>query len=339
MCRLVEGANRRKAIYCGLIYGFLILMVGLRHHTMGVDLAGYLKSYDRLHQMSWKEVLGLESYLNYEKGYIIFNKIIAFFTFGNKQIFLLSCTFLTVFPVAYIIYKKSDDVLLSTVIYLGLPVFLLCFSGLRQSIALGICFYALKFVEHKKFWHFLICVLFASFFHYTAMVFLAVYFFYHLQIPGKVRVIFLALFPIVFLFRKQLFTLLSLLFKKNAILTSTGAYTLMIIFIMIYVFLLIFFYGDKDPKVNGYMNVFFMACLSQIFSTVYDTAIRVGYYFMFSLVLLLPMALMRLKDRRYAILIRYAVILCFVIFFFDSALDSSWARAYPYYFFWQTIPY
>ena len=335
----MEGVKRRKAIYLCLVYGFLILMVGFRHHTMGVDLAGYLKSYERLHGMSFWEVLSLKSYLNYEKGYIIFNKIIAFFSFGSKQFFLLICSFLSLFPIAKTIYEKSEDALLSTVIYLGLPVFLLQYSALRQGIALAICFWAMRFVEDKKFWRFLLFVVIASFFHYTAVVFLAVYFFYHLQIPGKIRVIFLALFPIVFVVRKQLFTLFSLLFKKNAILTSTGAYTLMIIFIMIYIFLLIFFYGDKDPKVNGYMNVFFMACLSQIFSTVYDTAIRVGYYFMFSLVLLLPMALTRLKDRRYAILIRYAVILCFVIFFFDSALDSSWARAYPYYFFWQTIPY
>ena len=289
--------------------------------------------------MSWGEVIALDSYLNYEKGYVLFNKLIAMLTFGNEQIFLTICCLIATIPVGYTIYRKSQDTLLSTVVYLGLPIFLIQYSALRQGIALGLCFLALHLIEDKKFWRFLLLIFVATWFHYTSAVFIAAYFLYHIRIPGKVRWVLLGLLPIVYVFRSRLFSVLSLLLKSNAEVTQTNAITMIIVFSAIDVFVMLMFHGDDDnERANGYMNLFFAACLCQIFSGVYSTAMRVGYYFMISLVILLPMAVGKLKDERLALLARWGIIAGFVWFAFDSITGSSWAMAYPYYAFWQTIP-
>lgn len=335
--KMISDKHVRKGVCCFVVFTAILLLVGLRHPTMGLDLAGYLQSYHRLHDMSWTDVFALDSYLNYEKGYVIFNKIIATITFGSEQIFLFVCAMLATVPIGYTIYKKSQDTLLSTVIYLALPIFLIQYSALRQGIALGICFLSLTFIEEKKFWRFVMLILLATCFHYTSVLFVLAYVVYHVRIPEKARWGLLLLFPVVFVFRLPLFNMLSRLLKTGAVATQTNAVTMMLVFCMIYIFIVFLFHGEnEDAQANGYMNLFFCACICQIFSGVYSTAIRVGYYFMIALVLLLPMAIGRIKDERIALILRWGIIVCFVWFAFDSIIDSSWAKAYPYYFFWQT---
>lgn len=324
-----------KTAYCAVIFISVILILGLRHPLMGIDLPGYLKSFHRLTEYSWQEILSLETYLNYEKGYVIFNKLIGDLTCQNEQLFLLICAAVSTIPVWYIIWKKSDDVLLSSIIYLGLPIFILQFSGLRQCIALGLCFYSIVWIEKKKIIRFLCLVLLACCFHTTAIIFVLAYFVYHIHISEKIRWFTLILFPIVYFIRVPLFVVLSLIFKENAVITQTNAVTMMLVFFMIYIFVIFLSHGKNDKRINGYLNIFLCACLCMIFSGVYSTAIRIGYYFSFSLVLLLPLVISQMRDRRWAFIFRCVIIMCFIWFAFDSITDSYWAMAYPYYPYWE----
>ena len=54
-------------------------MLALRHQSMGIDLRytkyfGYLGRFDAIAETSWSDVFDV-SIANYEKGYIIFNKL------------------------------------------------------------------------------------------------------------------------------------------------------------------------------------------------------------------------------------------------------------------------
>lgn len=332
---LDSDKERKRRLYIILIFSMIIFVVGLRHPTMGMDLTGYLKSYGRLYDMSWQSVIELNSYLNYERGYILFNKLMGMLTLGNEQLFLFVCAMLATVPVGYTIYKKSEDILLSTLIYLGLPIFLIQYSALRQGIALGMCFYALNLIEDKKLWRFLLLIFLATLFHYTSIVFIVAYFIYHIRITDTMRTVLLLLLPIVFVFRSQLFTLLSVILKNDVIATQTNAITMTIVFVLIYIFMMVLFHGSESRKVNGYMNIFFCACLCLIFSGVYSTAIRVGYYFMIALVFILPIAIRRIRDPRHTLLLRLVIMTCFIWFSLDSIIGTYWAEAYPYFFFWQ----
>lgn len=337
-CKTVKLKNR---IMCWICFVLLTSLLALRHETMGVDLmhdnnySGYLYSYDKLGAMSWIEVLKLDSYVNYERGFIIFNKLIHFLSGGSRQIFLAVCAVFSILPIALVFDQKSSSPALSFIIYMALPVFLLAFSGLRQSIAIAISLYSLIMIQKKKPLFFVLLILLATTFHRTAWVFLIAYPAYHLRLNFSVRVFSAFLAPVFYIFRYPLFKIFSSLLKNDATIDNNNAITLLLVFFAIY-FFCIFFMDDSEEQ-NGYLNLFFLAILCQTFSGLYSTAIRIGYYFMMLLPLLLPLTISGMKKKNDRVLTTATVLVCFVVFTLFCLSKDSFAETNPYYFFWEQI--
>lgn len=305
---------------------------------MGIDLGygtnyGYLASFNYLSKLSIKEIITMDGYLNYEKGYILLNSIIGLIS-KNQQFFLACCAFISLFPISYIIWKKSDSVCLSYIIYVGLPVFLLLFSGIRQSIAIGLCFYSIKYIQEKKLFRFVAIVIIAMFFHSSSVVFLVAYPIYHLKMSFQKRIVSIMVMPIVYIFRTPLFMFLGSFFKDNMQLDNNGSIKLLLLFIIIYLFCVMF--GSSDEEENGYLNLFYCACLCQIFANLYSTALRVGYYFAIFLILLLPKVLDNMKNKEDATILKVVIGIFFIWFALNNLETSSWALSNPYIFFWET---
>lgn len=348
-------------------FALIFFMFALRHQSMGVDLGygktytGYLWAFERINTYSWAEVLGLESFLNYEKGYVVFMKLVGSF-WNNKQFFLAVCAFCSVFPVAAVIRRKSPDVTFSFFIYMALPVFTLVFSGLRQAIALGLCFYAMLFVEEQKPIRFVLTVFLACFFHFSAILFYVVYPLYWIKTNFQLRLLTVLALPVVFIFRVPLFKIAGPFLGAYEP-DYNGATTLMLVFIAIYVVASSYF--EWNDKVSRYLNIFYVACVVQIFGNISSVASRVGYYFMMVLILMLPQAIedysgkditlgmqyiegsvscgemLRNPERTNSIGFKMAVKAVIVLFFCAwgvvNLYTTSWACSNPYYWFWQNI--
>lgn len=322
-----------------LLFFCLFLLFALRHPSMGNDLHygsgnGYLGSFSLISSFSWKKVFLIEKFMNYEKGYILFNKLVSIFS-KNQQFFLAVVAFLGLYPIYQLFKKNSALPMLSYVIYFGLPVFLMMFSGLRQVLAMGICLAAFTYVRQKKPIKFVALVLLATFFHSSAFVFLVVYPLYYLKMNKKRRVISLFVLAVIYLLKAPLFKVLSVLFKDSVQVQETGALTLLIVFVLIYIFCTIF--SSQDQELNGYMNLFYMACVAQCFAGVHELAMRVGYYFMMFLPLLLPKLIAEMSNKTDRKIVTAGVFVCFGLYGLYSLSTSFWADAVPYYFFWQKI--
>lgn len=331
-----NSSKKEKKIKVVSFIGFItyFLILALRHPSMGVDLGyqrayGYLRSFDIIGDMGWLETLFIGSFLNYETGYIFFNKIVASICL-DQQFFLAICALLSYAPIYYIIYKYSKMPSLSYIIYLGLPVAILAFSGLRQSIAIGLCYIAFKYIKEKEIFKFIVLVSLASTFHSSAMMFLFTYPLYYLKLKNTTKLGSIVAIIVCYILRYPLFDILSKLFKENAIADNNSAVTLFLVFVSIYVYTLIF--GENTPEVNGYRNIFYVACLCQSFGGVYSTAIRVGYYFMIPLMLLLPEILYRKTKQN--IIMASVIGLCFIAFGLYSFSRGSWAMTNPWIPFW-----
>ena len=331
-------------VFSVIFFISLLLIIGLRHPSMGHDLRygsfnGYLGSFDIIGNMSWQSVWKIEVFLNYEKGFIVFCKIVSSI-WHNTQFFLFVSAFLTLFPVFLFIYKKSEDVRLSSIIYMGVPAFLITYSGVRQGIAIGICFLALLFLQAKRKKTsailFILLVLLASTFHTSAILFLLALPLYYLKGTKEARWISVCFLPIIYVFRYQLFYVLSKIFKEEATTTDTGSFTLLLVFVGIYIVCIIFSNTD-DREYNWYMNMFYVACVCQIFSGIYDTAMRLGYYFMIFLALLLPKLIAHMKNKNDKILFNLGVAVAFGAFALYSIYKTPWAMAYPHHFFWEVF--
>ena len=331
----------RKTKKYGAVLGciLLVLLLALRHQSMGVDLdykseIGYLASFDKINKFTWAEVFTLQ-WRNYERGYILYNKLIGFI-WNERQFFLAVSALVAILPIAIVIYKKSVNTFFSYIVYMGLPVFLMSFSGIRQSIAIGICFLSVLFIQDKKWIKFIVAVLVASLFHYSAFIFLVAYPLYYLKFNKNGRVFSLLLIPIIYLLRYPLFTILSKLFKDEAIANDTGAVTLLLVFCLIYAFC--FLFSGKDKETNGYLNLFYLACVCQVFGNVYQLAMRVGYYFMIFAILLIPKVIQEMNDdEETKSVVELVVFLAFIAYGLYALRNSSWAQTYPYNWFWTQI--
>ena len=344
-CATEKNEKRKTALYY-LPVTFLVFLMGFRNQEMGVDLKGYLPSFERLTSYSWDRIITMQSFLNYEKGYIVFNKIIGSI-YPDRQFFLFCCAAISILPVSIYIYKTSKIPLVSLALYLGLPCFLTVFSALRQAIAISICAISLLFIKNKKPLVFVILVLLAVTFHSSAILFLVAYPLYHYKPSRTLRMISVVLLPTAYLFRVPLFLILSKLIKDGAGIDNNNSITLFLVFTSVYIFSILFVEKTDDIN-NGWLNIFWAACFCQALAGLNNIAIRVGYYFMIPLIILLPNiilannrmqksgAIIVISNKKQRLLIIGSIYLCFVAFGIFTLKTGSWTRSNPYYWFWES---
>ena len=333
----LEQRKKRTAIYVTMIP---VLVVALRHPSMGLDLGygrsfGYLASFRAFSQYSLGALLRLAGWQNYEWGYILFNRILGYIS-TDYQCLLIGCAIASIVPIGIMIWKNSEDPVFAMIVYLGLPCVLVPFSALRQGIAIGICCMAYPLIQKKQRIKFILLVLFASLFHYSAFFFAIAYPLYHLKLSRTVRMASIPALAVVFVGRYPLFAIFSKIFKKSAAIEQTGAFTLMLVFALVYAFCVMFVHTEED---KGFLNVFYMACVAQCFGGVYSIAIRVGYYFMPVLVIALPNIIRNMSNPNNQKISRTCVMAAFAIYGLYSFYSSGkgWAMTYPYHFYWSEL--
>lgn len=343
--------NVSKNVFCVFVFIMWAVIIGLRHPTMGFDLRygstnGYWGMYDIIGKATWREVFN-DSFAHYERGYIIFNKVLYIFS-KNAQFLLIVTAIITMAAIMWLIYKYSDSPLISVIVYLALPVFLINFSGVRQAIAVAITIFSFRFIKEKRLIPFILMVLLANTFHASAIIFLAAYPVYYVKTQKNIlKIGSVLLLPIVYVFRIPIFNVLVSLLGKEETAQATNSFMLLLFFAMIYIFCLVF--EEDDPEQIGYRNLFYVACIFQMFSGINNLAMRFGYYFMVYLVLLFPkviniqnieVKMLKAKTRQLTMhnnsMIMYGAIFMFFLWWgLNSIRTSSWAETYPHYFYWQ----
>lgn len=344
---LLGYCNYRRRVRTGytfrfiawLCFGLVFSLLAFRHPSMGRDLGyysesgtGYLQSFSYIASSKWEVFCSIRNYLNYEYGFVLLNRLVGVL-WENSQFFLSVCAMLSLAPVAQVIAEKSCSPVLSWVIYLALPSFEILFSGLRQGISLGICTIGFRLIQRKKPFQFLLTVLLACCFHSSAWIFLLAYPVYHFRLTKVYRLVSIIGIGVVFFLRRQLFSVLSRLISPNVMIDNNGAMGLLLLFLMIYG-LCSFFTSEDDMEQNGYLNVFFLGCVCQVFANVSSLALRIGYYFLLPVVLILPSVLEKM-EWQLRVIVKFAVIIFFVVFGLHCIYNSTWSGEYPYYWFWE----
>lgn len=324
---------------------FIVLIIGLRNPNMGVDLDRYLPSFERLSSYTWEKIVTMPKYLNYQKGYVIYNKLIGSFCL-DRQVFLFCCALISIVPISIYIFKTSKLPLLSLTLYLGLPCFLTVFSALRQAIAISICAISLLFVLNKKPFIFIVLVLFSSTFHSSALLFLVAYPMFIYKPSSTIRFTSIILLLISYILREPIFIMLSKLIKDNVVIDNNNSITLFLVFTAIYVFMIVLV-DRTDKKNTGLLNIFWIACFCQSLAGLNNIAIRVGYYFMLPAIPLLINILydngkkeegsfiITISNEKQRLFIMGVVYICFALFGLYTLRHGSWAESYPYYWFWE----
>ena len=331
--------EKKNTVALAFFFMFLTLMVILRHEDIGNDTRNYLSYFVRYSHMEWSDVLGR----NVESGYPPLNKLVS--VFSKEPQFFLAVMAILVSVMMYPTYKRlCVDTSLTIVLYCILSTFSMMFSGIRQMIAIGIGFIAYDFTRRRRLIPFILMVLLAMSFHTSAFMLAAMYPLYHARITKKWLYVVVPVMALCFVYNSQIFTALGAILaeytKYDAEIESTGAYTMLILFGAFAVFSFVIPDERKiDDETIGLRNFLLLTFALQMFAPLHTLAMRMGYYFMIFIPLLLP-KIIECRSKRWnqvAILGRYVMVGFFLLYFFWTQAGGDPLNICPYHFFWENV--
>lgn len=319
-------------VYLFVIMMLLLLIIGLRDVTVGVDTASYINDYENISRMSfsemWKYAIATE-----EPLYVIISWFPSMFSLNFTSYLMLWA----LFPVIslYKIFKSElvdgYDYIVSIIVFFLLGLFAFYVAGIRQTAALSVIFLGYRylnklslkglraFLMDKNVYLFLLTIAVAYMIHNSSIIFL-------LALPClffRVRWWYLVLVIGLFFLGRvvkidQIVILSKLLFEdrfENYGTTYESSISVSALIMQVILFLMCFIVKGKliheNKQNNMLFNLMFLGLLFQALSGTIAEMSRVSFYFSMFAMILVPRAL-----KEYSINYRLFAYIGFVIFSF-----------------------
>lgn len=336
---MIPNNSRHKSIIALFCFLLLWIIQALRAPEIGCDpYYTYIPHFMNQGDVDLSNIIQEPDRYKFEPGYHIYTRIIRFLTHSG-QMFVTITSFIVIGFITIIFRKYSNNITLSFVIFAGLILYHFSFSGLRQSLALGLTFFSTIYIYKRKLLIFLGLVLLAFTFHKSSIIFLPAYFLFNIHISKKVIIISGLTIAIFFVVAGPVAEYLRFVIfgadKYAGYLgTTVGAFGLTILYILLTVFVLISSnWNDKRQSFLCWMAI--MTLMFQPLGMVSQAADRIGYYFLIYFTLSIPNAVERLKvAKSNKHLINFSLY-AFMIFFFWYCNGGGYLDVVPYHFYWE----
>lgn len=335
-----KNDGRFRTVLFGALPLFLVL--SLKSADVGIDMVSYVYRYDNAVAMM------TDSKTSSEMGFNLFNLLLS--EIGVPwQLYLTICAIVLMAGWITFIHKYSPDSYYSFFIYVTIGLFTMNLSGIRQSLAVAMCLFALVIYENmyrtkkkKAFVLFELIVLFAATFHNSAIIFAIVPFFMRFRFT-KGQCLLLLLFASAAILYKNIITGLLPSFEGTRYAEFSfdeeyGINVLVVLFtIVVPFFSLLFVRPEADNRLSKKMTLMFIFACANVFFTMLsinnNQLSRVGYYFQPCYLILLPCAINSIKSVEKPIVKLLTTVVCIV--YFTMGTIGGTLRIDDYTFFWQ----
>lgn len=361
--------NFRKKQFVFVVFGIMTLISALRASTIGIDLdLHYAKNYELISSVNWSDIPVFATLKQYEVGYCYFTKLLTYIS-TDVQFYIIFTSVVIYGVHGYFFYKKSEDIILSSSLFMFFCLFYMYMNIVRQAIAVSILLMAyLIFSESKKKVHnyvvFVLLVILASGFHSSAILCLVYLLFDKLKFTKIHMLLGIVVTALIYVGYSSVYKfVLSILGgndKYSSYLDSeeygVGYMNLQSIYYVIITlgaFLLGYYilvwkdktshklFAKQEYKVKSnesfmlYMSFIAFACRLLIFKMSIIT--RFTFYFIPFVLILYPYAISKFKRRSNRIILNltvYGVCLFYFMWVTVSNADTLYGVV-PYEFFWQ----
>ena len=174
-----------RILYCLVATLSLALFCGLRHQSVGTDSERYYYMIGSEFNVTFNQILD-----NYMPGRaenreveelprdVVFYAVTDQLRMCGLSEYGVFCFYALFYvgAVGWLIYRYSDNPIVSFFAFMALGSYIFYFTGIRQSIAAGWCMFAYPFIQKRKFLFFVFFVLVAMLFHKSAVIFIPAYF-------------------------------------------------------------------------------------------------------------------------------------------------------------------
>lgn len=269
--------------------------------------------------------------------------------YTTYQLIFAITNFLIVFFLFLYIKDQSKNKWLSILIFMTGGFFYFSLSGMRQAIGVTIALWALKFINEKKFWHYLISIIVASLFHTAAIFFLVFYFVDRIEINPYVM---LGIMVVVRILASQIRELLIMVSSKVGVYSEyfggkfdvAGLYSsilpAIVFLVMIFLCISRFILGkDLFYKNQVEINIHYMACLIVSMINFLPTPTRLLYLFIPVYITLIPNIISFYEDKRLKVFIYLITIVMLGLLMYELLFVQNSYSVLPYRFIWNGIAY
>ena len=338
--RSLSDNTPKNKIIISSFFVIFITMLCLRDVSCGIDLENYVTFWNSTLNSSF--VNSLQKY-DLEIGYHTIEYLISRIT-DDFQILLVVVAFISIVPLWYFYKKESDMPILTILLFVTVAPFTMFFSGLRQAIAIAMAVPAFYLAKNKKIFCFLIIVLLATIMHTSALLLLVIYPLYHAKITQKWLFFVIPIIIAIFIFNEQIFSFLLRFLKDEYVdryseLEMTGAYSILILLILFAVYSFIIPDSEKlNPDTIAMRNILLFAVCIQCFAPIHTLAMRMNYYFLIFIPILIPKIIKSRKQslKEITLLSQVVFVAFFTFYFFYEAYTGDDVLSiYPYVPFWK----
>lgn len=340
----VPDKRRQEQLIAAIGMFLIFLLLALKKDTVGIDIIGYKEQYEIAGLMEWKDF----HYVYFEPGYLLLTKIFAKlglpFQFFTVMVYGVFC-----YAIYLLIRRFSPNATLSILVFICYNFLVFSISGLRQTLAMAVCIYALMlslgFTVGSAVGA--ICMnLAAVTIHESAIVFFAVLALV-LFTNRTVRVTAWTVLTVcVFILRPQLWRIVAYLYGRE----MTGfEFSGTLIFLIGIVFFLSFTYvyyrerrvvllcGTKRSRLLSYDALLVRAAFLSLMCYIMFSGgplLRANVYFTLLLIPGIPMAISKYEYRT-RVVWNMAMGAFLIALFYQYTLSINQLELWPYYFFWQ----
>lgn len=169
---------------CYVIVTFAAMyLISIFRYGLGNDYYSYIYIFRNIQDSSGLAIFNL----GYEPAFTVITKLISLFT-SNINVLYAIYALLILVPTAYAIFRYSENIWMSTMMFISLTFFYCSLSFIRQSIAFAVILCAYKHVKERNHFKVLLFIFIACLFHSTVIVMIPIYLIAAFVKPTKITV-------------------------------------------------------------------------------------------------------------------------------------------------------
>lgn len=282
---LDKGVDNKKIWWTIIAVLPMFLLFVLRFKYVGTDTIGYVRQFETgMDNVKLSEIFSSSYKGRHERGFAVYVKIISLITDSYTIFFLVNG--LIIFGSLYkfaIKYTTNPFLFFSLFVLLGTYDFML--TGLRQTLAISICLWAIDLAKNRRLIWFLLTVSLAYFFHKSALIFVLLY---PLSLIKRYDwmifwyVIFTMIFVVGFAFFQGLFNEI-LGYEYTIEETGNGGIFLMLLLAFFLFSLYMQYDKTEDGKKSMVAHLAIITVIFWVLRLISRTAERISYYFIIGL--------------------------------------------------------
>ncbi len=330
--------KKNKKIYLIIIFTIITIVAAIRNVSVGIDTEQFCNAFKRIASISFEQALELR----YEVGFICLCKIISYI-WTNQQILIIVSSLL-IFPiVGFFIYRNSEDVILSSLLYILLNTYAMQMNVMRQAIALAIIIVGYElFFKTDKMIKYMLLVVIASFFHQTALIMIFLVLLKDKKYNLKIYMLTTLAGIIAFLVANKIWNLAVSIFPSYAGYIDKGEYvspsylagTISAIVAWLVLTMGMFFERKNKEKNGNYNFLAYMMSIIFIIDMIVikiNLFVRLASYFGIFTLIWLPNTLKNDLDKNERFLMYFLVVICFILYWgILSLYRPEWYGVIPY---------